>query len=105
MLHSDIFSALDILWGPHTIDRFSSFHSRQLPRFNSHWANPCSESIDAFYFRWDNENTWLFPPPKLITRVLQHLAFSKAEGTLIVPEWPSVHWWLLVYEGERLLYK
>ena len=99
MLHPDIFAALDILWGPHTIDRCSSFRSRQLPRFNSRWANPCSEGVDAFSFRWDNENNWLFPPPKLIPRVLQHLAFSKAEGTLIVPEWPSAHWWSLVYQG------
>ena len=52
----------------------------------------------AFSFRWDNENNWLFPPPKLIPRVLQHLAFSKAEGTLIIPEWPSAHWWPLIYQ-------
>ena len=99
MLHPDIFAALDILWGPHTIDRFCSFPSRQLPRFNSRWANACSEGVDAFSFRWYNENNWLFPPPKLIPRVLQHLAFSKAEGTLIVPEWPLAHWWPLVYQG------
>ena len=99
MLHPDIFAAFDIMWGPHTIDRFSSFRSRQLPRFNSRWANPCSEGVDAFSFRWDNENNWLFPPPKLIPRVLKHLASSKAEGTLIVPEWPSAHWWPLVYQG------
>ena len=43
---------------------------------------------------------WLFPPPKLIPRVLQHLAFSKAEETLIVPEWPSAHWWPLIYQGK-----
>ena len=86
MLHPDIFAALDILWGPHTIDRFSSFHSRQLPRFNSRWANLCSKGVDAFSFRWDNENNWLLLPPKLIPRVLQNLVFSKAEETLIVPE-------------------
>ena len=56
MLHPDIFAALDILWGPHTTDIFSSFRSRQLPRFNRHWANLCSEGVDAFSFRWDNEN-------------------------------------------------
>ena len=31
MLHPDIFVALNMLWGPHTIDRFGSFCSRQLP--------------------------------------------------------------------------
>ena len=35
MLSPDIFAALDILWGPHTIDRFSSFKTRQIPRFCS----------------------------------------------------------------------
>ena len=100
MLNPYIFAALDILWEPHTIDRFSSFRSRQLPRFNSRWANPCSEGVDTFSFRWDNENNWLFPPLKRIQRVLQHLAFSKAERTLIVSEWPSAHWWPLVYQGK-----
>ena len=65
MLHPDIFAALDILWGPHsdTIDRSSSFYTRQITRFNSHWPNPCSEGIDAFAALWVNENNWLFPPP------------------------------------------
>ena len=94
MLHPDIFAALDTL-----LTDSVHFRSRQLPRFNSRWANPCSKGVDAFSFRWDNENNWLFPPPKLIPRVLQHLAFSKAEGILIVPEWPSAHWWPLVYQG------
>ena len=56
MLHPDIFAALDILWGSHTIDRFSSFRTRQITRFNSRWPNPCSEEIDAFAALWENEN-------------------------------------------------
>ena len=86
--------------GPHTIDRFGSFCSIQLPRFDSRWTNPCSEGVDAFSFKWNNENKWLFPPLKLIPRVLQHLAFSKVEGTLIIPEWPSAHWWPLIYQAK-----
>ena len=35
MLSPDIFAALDIMWGPHTVDRFSSFSTRQIPRFCS----------------------------------------------------------------------
>ena len=27
MLHPDIFAVLDVMWGPHSIDRFSSFHT------------------------------------------------------------------------------
>ena len=86
MLHPDIFAALEILWGPHTIDHFSSFHTRQITRFNSRWPNPCSEGIDAFAASWENENNWLFPPPKLIPRALQYMKFTKSEGTLIAPQ-------------------
>ena len=38
MLHPDISVGLVILWGSHAIDKFSSLHSRQFPRFNSHLA-------------------------------------------------------------------
>ena len=40
MLHPDIFTVLDVMWGPHSTDRFSSFHTRQIPRFCSRWASP-----------------------------------------------------------------
>ena len=111
MLHPYIFAALDILWGPHTIDHFSSFCTRQITRFNRHWPNPCSEGIDAFAASWENENNWLFPPPKLIPRVLQYMKFTKSEGTLIAPQWDSAPWWPLIvwrsgtfrYEIKKLL--
>ena len=35
MLNPDIFAALDIIWGPHTVDRFSLFNTLQIPRFYS----------------------------------------------------------------------
>ena len=101
MLHPDIFAALDILWEPHTIDRFSSFRTRQITRFNSRWPNPCSEGIDAFAASWENENNLLFPPPKLIPRVLQHMKFTKSEGTLIAPQWESAPWWPLIVRRNR----
>ena len=95
ILPPDIFAALDILWGPHTIDRFSSFHRRQITRFNSCRPNPCSEGIEAFATSWQNENNWLFPPLKLIPRVLQYMKFTKSEG-LIAPQWESAPWWPLI---------
>ena len=62
-LHPDLFATLDILWGPHTIDRFSSYRTRQVPRFCSRFPNPDTEAIDAFSVVWSGENNWLFPPP------------------------------------------
>lgn len=61
MLNPDIFAALDILWGPHTIDRFSTFKTRQVPHFCSCWLNPCAKGIDAFTLSWAGQNNWMFP--------------------------------------------
>ena len=93
MSHLDIFAALDILWGPHSIDCFCSFRTRQITRFNIRWPNPCSKGLNALAASWENENNWLFPPPKLIPKVLQYMKFTKPEATLIAHQWESVPWW------------
>ena len=56
MLNPNIFAALDILWGPHTVDRFSTFKTRQVPRFFSRWLNPCAEGI-FFFSRYQFPST------------------------------------------------
>ena len=38
MLDPNLFATADIRWGPHTVDRFNSFGTRQILRFCSHWA-------------------------------------------------------------------
>ena len=96
MLNPEIFAAADVHWGPHSIDRFSSFRTRQIPRFCSRWLNPCMEYLDAFTESWNNENNWLFPPPYIIPRVLKHLKSSSADPTLVAPLWRSA---LLTYDG------
>ena len=37
MLNPEIFAAAGLRWGPHSIDRFSSFKTRQVPHFCSRW--------------------------------------------------------------------
>ena len=96
MLKPDIFAALDILWGPQTLDRFSTFKTCQVPRFCSRWLNPCAEGIDAFILSWAGESNWMFPPPYLIPRLLKHMYHGQEYGTLLIPLWSSAPWWLLL---------
>jgi hypothetical protein len=91
-----VFQQLDKRWGPYTVDRFASMRTKQLTRFCSRFLNPGSEAVDAFTVSWKDENNWIFPPPYLIPRVLQHMAFGNEVGTLIVPEWHSAPWWPLL---------
>ena len=60
-LHPSLFSVLDNLWGPHSVDRFASFHNCQLPRFNSRCWNPGSEAVDAFTVNCQEKITGCVP--------------------------------------------
>ena len=57
-VHPAIFQRLDVMWGPHMVDRFASFFNTQLPRFNSQFWNPESEAVNAFTCDWHGENNW-----------------------------------------------
>ena len=42
------FHRIDLVWVPHSIDRFANHLNAKLPRFNSRFSNPGAEGIDAF---------------------------------------------------------
>ena len=100
-IHPSLFGLLDTLWGPHTIDRFANGFNAQLARFNSRFAAPGAEAVDAFCQCWTGENNWLVPPPIIVHRTLQHLIHDRACGTLIVPEWPSAAFWPVLFPDGR----
>ena len=58
MVNPTVFAELDKVCGPHTVDRFASFHNCQLPRFNSRCWNPGTEAVDAFTVDWVGEINW-----------------------------------------------
>ena len=94
---SDIlFNWLEELWGPHSIDRFANYLNTKLPRYNSRYWNPGSESIDTFVCDWGHENNYVCPPIPLVSRVLLHAKNCNAQGTLIVPAWFSAPFWSLL---------
>ena len=97
MVHPIIFQQIDKLWGPHTVDRFANTHNAQLERFNSRFWNPGTEAVDTFMADWSGENNWWCPPVALIPRLIQHASRTKAEGTLIISQWPSAPFWPLIF--------
>ncbi|VDI69108.1 Hypothetical predicted protein [Mytilus galloprovincialis] len=97
----EFFEFMDNLWGPYTVDRFANFANSKLKRFNSKFWNPGSEAIDAFTQNWKNENNWIVPPIDLVSKSINHLVLCKAEGTLIVPKWPSSSFWTLLFRKKH----
>ena len=51
-----IFDQLNRLCGSHTVDRFSSHYNNQIQRFNSRFASPGCEAVDALAQNWSVEN-------------------------------------------------
>ncbi len=91
-----VFHNLDVMWGPHTIDRFASYYNAQTNRFDSRYWNPGCSAVDTFTCSWADENNWWCPPPYLIPRLLKHAAVCAASGTLIIPLWPSAFYWPII---------
>lgn len=101
MLNPAHFRELDMLWGPHTIDRFASYNSKQLPRFCARWQCPGCEAVDSFTVSWEGENNWIVPPIFAISRIIRHMSFGKEVGTLVVPYWTSAPWWPLLVVSDQ----
>ena len=92
-LSDDFFTILNNRWGPFTIDCFSNYYNKKVDRFYSLFNSPGCAGVDAFSFNWANEFCLLVPPVCIVGRVLRHLELCKGKGVLIVPFWPSAHFW------------
>lgn len=93
MLHPNLFKMIDILYGPHTVDRFASGVNSQLSRFNSRYWEPFTEGIDALSQQnWCTEMNYVNAPFRLLPRILEVIQAQKAEATVIAPWWPGQPW-------------
>ena len=68
------------MWGPHSVDCF---------------ANPISSGVD-FLSVSSRGKLLVVHPVGIIPRVLHYLKSQQAVGTLVVPLWPSSHFWPLI---------
>ena len=93
---TELLLTLNKKWGPFTVDRFADNNNKKVTRFNSKFYCPNTENVNAFSVSWMGENNFLVPPVNLIPKVLKHIRESKAEGTLVVPYWPSASFWPLI---------
>ena len=92
----EFFKLLNARWGPLTIDCFANYYNKKLDRFYSLFNSPGCAGVDAFSFNWNRENCLLVPPVCVAARSLRHLQLCKGRGVLVVPSWPSAHYWPLL---------
>ena len=97
MLHPDVFTELDEMWGPHTYDRMATRVNRQnhLP-FDSLLFDPEATGVDTFLQLWQGHNNWINGDFHLIARLLALMRAQGVCGTFIAPRWPRTWWSELV---------
>ena len=91
-LNPAVFKELDTAFGPHTVDRFASMTSAQLPRYNSRWKDPLSEGVDSLHLDWRDENNYANPPWTLLPQLAQKLRENPVKCTIVCPHWPGAPW-------------
>ena len=92
MLDSNIFLVISDRLGKSNIDLFASRLNNQIFPYVSWKPDPGALFIDAFYCNWADYDFYAFPPFSLVSRCLQKVEMDKAEGTIIVPCWPTQPW-------------
>lgn len=93
-----LFTKLNNIWGPFTVDRFASNINTHLPKFISKYCCPGTSRVNALSISWFGENNYSVPPIHLITKTIQHMSLSQCKGALIVPHWPSAAFWPLLVD-------
>ena len=85
---------LDSVWGPHHVDRFSSFMTTQLPEYNSMFSDPMTHGVNALaQTDWASKTNYVNPPFALIPKVLDIIQSQGATVTLIAPKWEGQFWY------------
>ena len=82
-------------WGVPDIDLFASRNNHQLPTYVSWGPDPGAQHVDAFTLNWNIYNcVYIFPPFRLLNRVLQKVRADNARAIIVAPTWGGQPWFV-----------
>ena len=97
-LHPQVFKSICKTYFTPMIDVFATAENTKLPIYVSPVPDERAYAVDAISFSWINLSLYMFPPTKLLSRVIRKLASEPCNVLLIAPFWPSQTWfWDLVH--------
>ena len=92
-LHPQVANSLFILLGEPTIDLFATQVNKKLQIFCSLIPSKSAVHQDAFTLTWNHHYGYIFPPIKLLPRVLAKVKRDRAKVLLVAPRWPRQFWY------------
>ena len=93
MLKREIFLRLTAQLLQPEIDLFASMSNAQMGNYVSWSTDPGAVHINAFSMSWSGLTPYIFPPFKLLGRVLNKILEDEVEiGLLVCPFWPNQTW-------------
>lgn len=98
-LNGDIFHDINAHFGPLKCDLFASRLNHKLNKYVSWRPDPNSVFVDAFSQSWNTLGLcYAFPPFNLIGKVLNKVFNERLELVIVLPNWPTQHWFPSVLE-------
>ena len=88
--------ALQILGVNPDLDLFASRINTQLSSYVSFKPDHGAKAVDAFTLSWHDTRFYAFQPFCVIPKVLQKICRDRANGVLVVPDWPKQPWFPLI---------
>ena len=89
ILHDEQFQRIVNKFGMPQLDTFATRLNNKVERFHAWKPDPQAEAIDTFMTSWKNAFFYAFPPFCLIGKVLKKVIWEKAQGIILVPDWPT----------------
>ena len=106
-LRQDVADRVFLALGRPRVDWFASRFNHKLQLYGSLYRDPHAQFLDAFQADWSQHPGYVFPPVKMLPRVLDKVRRDRATIVLVAPVWPRRLWYPdllgMVVDAPRLL--